>query len=127
MHRMPLVERRAALLDAAVRVIARRGLPAASVRVVTAEAGMPTASFHAVFDSRDAMLEQLVDTAVGDQEAGVAADLAPPADLADLVVGALDGWLDRAVADPDVEVVLHELLAWSRFTTGDPAASIYRR
>ena len=54
MTRIPVVDRRTALVQAALRVVARDGVAAATTRRIVAEAGMPLASFHYVFASRDA-------------------------------------------------------------------------
>src|SRR5699024_6117672 len=55
--RIPVAERRGALLTAAFTVIASRGLAAASTRAIVAEAGMSLASFHYAFDSREELLQ----------------------------------------------------------------------
>ena len=62
MQRIAVEDRRQALLAAGLRVIARDGLARASTRAIAAEATMPTASFHYVFASYDAMVEELVGT-----------------------------------------------------------------
>jgi AcrR family transcriptional regulator len=126
-QRIAAQDRRAALLDAAVRVIARDGIARASTRAIAAEAGMPTASFHYVFDSYDAMVERLVTVILEAQQAEVASGVAAAGDLRTFATGALLGWLDRAVAGPDTEIALHEVLAWSRSAPHLPdlAATVY--
>lgn len=57
MARIPVEERREALIDAAFRVIGEQGLSRASTRAIVAEAGMSLASFHYAFESRDQLLE----------------------------------------------------------------------
>lgn len=114
MQRIAVEDRRAALLAAAVRVIARDGMARASTRAVAAEAAMPTASFHYVFASHDAMVEELVGSILAAQTIGIAEAVVAAPTLRDFAVGALQGWLDRAVADPDAEVALHEIVGWSR-------------
>ena len=114
MTRLALADRRAALIDAAVRVIARSGLAAATTRAIVAEAGMPLGSFHYAFDSRDDLLAAVIDT-VTDQEhdAAVAAlpggDGSSSAGLADTLRQGLDRYLDLLVADPQREQALLEL------------------
>lgn len=64
MHeRIAAEERRCLLIDAAFRVIAKRGVAAATTRAITAEAGMPLASLHHVFRSRDEVLAALIEGA----------------------------------------------------------------
>ncbi|MGT2426208.1 TetR family transcriptional regulator [Amnibacterium kyonggiense] len=114
MQRIAVEERRAALLAAAVRVVARDGMARASTRAVAAEAGMPTASFHYVFASHAAMVEELVAAVLAAQAAAVAGSVREAGSLREFVGGALQGWLDRAAADPEAEVALHEIVAWTR-------------
>ena len=114
MQRIAVEDRRTALLDAAVRVIGRAGMGGASTRAIAAEAGMPTASFHYVFASYDAMVEQLVAGILGAQAAAIQEAVGDAGTLRRFVAVALDGWLDRTVAEPDSEVALHEIVAWSR-------------
>lgn len=56
MSRLPVPQRRAALIEAALRVIARDGLAAATTRAIAAEAGMSLASLHYAFTSRDELI-----------------------------------------------------------------------
>ena len=118
MQRIAVEDRRTALLTAALRVIGREGMGAASTRAIAAAAGMPTASFHYVFASYDAMVEQLVAAVLDAQAAAVAVAVESADDLRGFVAGALQGWLDRAAAVPDAEVALHEIVAWSRSSPG---------
>ena len=114
MQRIAVEDRRSALLAATLRVIARDGVARASTRAVAAEADMPTASVHYVFASHDAMVEQLVESILTAQSTGIAEAVAEAPTLRAFVTGALQGWLDRAVADPASEVALHDVVAWSR-------------
>ncbi|ANP71183.1 TetR/AcrR family transcriptional regulator [Cryobacterium arcticum] len=117
MTRLALADRRAALIDAAVRVIARHGLAAATTRAIVAEAGMPLGSFHYAFDSRDDLLAAVIDTVTTQEhDAAVAAVAALPGDdgsssagLADTLRQGLDRYLDLLVADPQREQALLEL------------------
>ena len=114
MQRIAVEERRAALLAGALRVIARDGMARASTRAVAAEADMPTASVHYVFASHDAMVEQLVESILTTQSTGIAEAVMEAPTLREFVEGALQGWLDRAVAEPAAEVALHDIVGWSR-------------
>ena len=116
MQRIAVEDRRAALLAAALRVIERDGIARASTRAVAAEADMPTASVHYVFASHAAMVEQLVESILSAQATGIAEAVVAAPSLRGFVVGALQGWLDRAIADPAAEVALHDVIAWSRST-----------
>jgi AcrR family transcriptional regulator len=51
---------RAALIDAAGRVIAQRGLHGASIEAITAEAGYTGGAFYSNFESKDELLTELI-------------------------------------------------------------------
>lgn len=55
----PPGERRRDLLDAAIRVFARRGVEAATVSEITQEAGVAKGTFYLSFDSKDRLLGEL--------------------------------------------------------------------
>ena len=60
MNRIPADQRRALLVQAALRVIAKQGVSGATTRAIVAEAGMSLASFHYAFRSHDEMMRELV-------------------------------------------------------------------
>ncbi|MFT4284054.1 MAG: TetR family transcriptional regulator [Protaetiibacter sp.] len=101
--------RREALVQAAVRVIARGGVAAATTRAVVAEAKMPLGAFHYVFTSRDELLSEVVRTITDGER--MAAELALPegAGLEATVAAALASYLDLLIADPHRELALTEL------------------
>lgn len=112
MVRMPLEERRRALIDAALTVIARDGLAAASVRAIVAEAGMPLGAFHFVFDSREHLLAAAIAQVTEEerQAAFAGVDAVPlGARLEDVVIAGLGGFVDMIVADDSSERALMEL------------------
>ena len=92
--RLALADRRAALVGAAVRVIARSGLAAATTRAIVAEAGMPLGSFHYAFDSRDDLIEAVIETVTAQEHDAALAALPgtahPDADLTTILRHGLD-------------------------------------
>jgi len=68
-------ETRAALLDAAARVIVRRGLGAASVEEIAAEAGFTRGAFYSNFASKDELFAALLQERVYAQYAQMARDV----------------------------------------------------
>ena len=60
MARMSADARRAELLQAALRVMSREGVAAGTTRAIVAEAGMPLATFHYCFRSRNELLRELI-------------------------------------------------------------------
>jgi len=109
MARMAVTERRAALIQAALRVIATDGVAAATTRAITAEAGMSLASFHYAFRSRDELIAELIPYVVEHESLAAAQTLAPGPDLRTTVKKALEGFLDLVAADPAREQAMFEL------------------
>jgi AcrR family transcriptional regulator len=106
---MSVQERRQALVDAAMRVMEREGIAAATTRAICAEAGMPNGFFHYCFTSKqELMLEvaqqfrlrfsgmlELVDGLEGD--------------VRTVIASALSTLLTDAAANPDVHQLTYEL------------------
>lgn len=110
MTRIAPAERRELLARAALAVIARDGVHAATTRAITAEAGMSLASFHYAVESRDELLRDVVDLVVGQQDTAAFASLALDATtLHDAVRGVLGSYLDIVRADPAREQAMFEL------------------
>jgi AcrR family transcriptional regulator len=107
--RLPVADRREALVEAALRVMGRDGLAGGTTRAVVAEAGMPLASFHYAFASRDELLAELVRRVVGRELAAASAGLDPAAGLAGCLRGAARGYLAHLEADPGAEQLMLEL------------------
>ena len=113
MTRIPVEERREALIDAAFRVIGEQGLSRASTRAIVAEAGMSLASFHYAFESRDQLLELLItEVLASEQRAILPADLKGKS-LTELLTEGLQGYLDHLRADPGREQAMLELTQYA--------------
>lgn len=110
MARISAAERRETLARAALAVIARDGVHAATTRAIVAEAGMSLASFHYAVPSRDHLLRDVVELVVEHQ--GVAAfgslDL-EGSDLRAATRAVLGSYLDVLRADPAREQAMLEL------------------
>jgi AcrR family transcriptional regulator len=118
--RIPAAERRELLLAAALRVMAREGVAAATTRAIVREAGMSLASFHYAFDSRDEMMRALMAQVV-DATRLAAEDrlrLEGEVDIRTALRDGLRGYLDHLVADPEHEQVLQELSQYALRTPG---------
>jgi DNA-binding transcriptional regulator YbjK len=106
---MSSVDRRAELVDAALRVISAEGMGAATTRAIVAEAGMPLASFHYVFESRDALMRELVQHVTGIEASAILEDFTPGRDIRSSIRGALSVYFDTVTADPSRELAMFEL------------------
>lgn len=65
MSRHSAAERRTQLVEAAITLMTREGVRAATTRAVVAEAGTSLSVFHYAFDSKEALLEEVVRALVG--------------------------------------------------------------
>jgi AcrR family transcriptional regulator len=98
-------ERREQLIDAAVEVIADQGLARATTRAITDRAGLALGAFHYVFDSKDELLEAVIQRVVREIDAtlgATAATVEPTAERRlegpELVVDVLERFLRGAWA-----------------------------
>jgi AcrR family transcriptional regulator len=129
---MAVGDRRRALVDAAVRVIAREGVAGATTRAVVAEAGMSLASLHYAFPSRDQLLEAVIAEVTDQERRAAEAGLLPgpaaadgaPRSLEHVVRDGLERYIDTLVADPEREQALLELALHSMRTPGHRAALV---
>lgn len=128
MTRIPVEERRAALVQAALDVIAESGLAAATTRAIVSKAGMSLASFHYAFPSREALLVELIDSVTKGEMAALAdiVEQAPSAE--ETIEGALLAYLDFLVEHSSREHAMLELTHYALHQEGlrDVAVSQYR-
>jgi DNA-binding transcriptional regulator YbjK len=94
-------ERRKAIIDAALRIIASRGLPAVTHRTVAREAKVPLAATTYYFASKDEILAEALESlsaAEVDRISGLAAEIATGTNSQEEVAAALGKAL---IPDPD--------------------------
>lgn len=113
MTRLSSAQRRDALVQAALRVIERDGVHGATTRAIVAEAGMPLASFHYAFRSRDEMIRELVAFVVENEGLAAVASLRAGSDIRTVVRAGLQAYFDLVVSDPNREQAMFELLHYS--------------
>ena len=118
MARISSSERRALLIRAALRVIARHGVSGATTRAIVAEADMSLASFHYAFRSHSEMMTELIQYVVAGQTAAVLAVVPSGADVRSALMAGLDAFLDYVIGDPGHEQVMQELLQHALRTPG---------
>jgi AcrR family transcriptional regulator len=143
MTRISSVDRRSALVHAALRVVADRGVAQATTRAIVAEAGMSLASFHYAFASRDELMTELVTHVVRAEAGAVLPEPAGPATADPAIAGPAaalpalrqtlrDGLARYAAhlrADPLREKAMLELTQYALRSTGmrSLAQEQYRR
>lgn len=84
----------------------------ATVRAITAEAGVPLATFHYVFDSRDEMVGEAYAYFVlpgGDDAPQLFTEGMSPLDA---VRAVLHDWVDRFAEHPEYELAVMEIMAY---------------
>ncbi len=118
MVRISAEERRALLVQAALRVIAARGVSAATTRAIVAEAGMSLASFHYAFRSHDEMMRELISYVVSGEANAVFAVLRAGNDIETSLREGMHAFLDYVIADPGHEQVMQELVQYALRTPG---------
>ncbi len=108
-RRMNYGEGREALLNAAVRVVARGGLRKLTYRAVAQEAGTTHGLVVHHFGSRDALIEEALAHAIR-SSLSISALEPGTGEVADFSVGVSD----MVTADPDIQAFQYELLLESR-------------
>ncbi|TBN57418.1 TetR family transcriptional regulator [Glaciihabitans arcticus] len=113
MPRMSSVDRRLALVHAALRVIAAQGVSGATTRAIVAEARMSLASFHYAFTSRDEMMRELIVFVVENETSAAFASVDFGQGIRHALRDGLQGYFDNVVADPGHEQVMFELMQYA--------------
>lgn len=124
---MAVGERRQALLQAALRIIATQGVTAATTRAITAEAGMSLASFHYAYRSRDELIAELIKYVVENETQAAQDTIRAGKDLESTIRIALTAFMDLVAADPDRELAMLELTQYALRTDalGEAARAQY--
>jgi AcrR family transcriptional regulator len=111
--RIPASERRAALIEAALRVISRNGIAQATTRAVVAEAGMSLASFHYAFDSRDELIDELIEAVIERARHAIMPDELPEGTLVEVLEAGIVRYFEHLKADPEHEQAMLELTQYA--------------
>ncbi len=93
---------RALLLDAAVRVFARKGAGAAAIHEIAAEAGVSNGTFYNYFRSREELVEAASERLAERFHAEIAVSRAGVSDPAERVAVGCRRFVLQAMQDPDV-------------------------
>lgn len=107
--RKSLAERRRQLLDAAVEVMAERGISGTTTRAITDQAGVPQGTFHYCFDSKGALLRALLEQESEGAFAGILQIDPDTRSYSDALAQAIIAQLARVRATPKHYLVLAEL------------------
>ncbi|NJQ05324.1 TetR/AcrR family transcriptional regulator [Streptomyces lonarensis] len=106
---LPVEARRELLTQAALRVMKRDGVGAATTRAICAEAGMPHGAFHYCFRSKRELYAALLTTDIDVDLSAVWPEVDPGAPPADNLRTLFRAYWETVVADPDAQRVLTDL------------------
>jgi AcrR family transcriptional regulator len=109
--RLPLLERRSQLVEAALSVAASEGIGAATIRRVAEEAGVALGVVHYCFEDKDELFGALAARIVEDlRGAGAAAvDLDDPPDLTTALRAAISGLWATVEASAGAQLLTYEI------------------
>jgi AcrR family transcriptional regulator len=102
--------RREQLLAAALRVMKRDGVRAATTRAICAEAGMPHGAFHYCFRSKQELYADLLCADIETSLDAAWPEISPDASPAENIRTLLRAFWAVVEADPEGELVLFELI-----------------
>lgn len=113
MARMPLAERRRQLTEAAIRAMTRDGVSRTTTRSIAAEAGVSLSVFHYCFDSKQALLESVIETITGHYVTVVKAAIRPRATLRETIRAGFQAYWDHVAAHPGEHMLTYELTQYA--------------
>ncbi|MFE7858179.1 TetR/AcrR family transcriptional regulator [Streptomyces sp. NPDC057403] len=113
MARRPSAERRTQLTEAAIRAMARDGVPRTTTRSIAAEAGVSLSVFHYCFDSKQALIESVITTLTDHSVIVVKEALRPKATLEETVRAGFRAYWDHVRAHPDEHLLTYELTQYA--------------
>ncbi|WP_460062698.1 TetR/AcrR family transcriptional regulator [Streptomyces sp. YKOK-I1] len=113
MARMPSAQRRRQLTEAAIRAMARDGVPRTTTRSIAAEAGVSLSVFHYCFDSKQALVESVITTLTAHSVSVVKEALLPRAGLGETVRAGFQAYWDHVRAHPDEHMLTYELTQYA--------------
>ena len=106
-------ERRAEILAAAIRVLARDGLSEATTRKIAAEAGVNQAMLAYYFGSKDELLFAVLQEMMRATGEIVRAALPEGVGLGEAIAGSLTAFWEHVEAEPELEILQYELTLYA--------------
>ncbi|MFD5227926.1 TetR/AcrR family transcriptional regulator [Streptomyces qaidamensis] len=118
MARLPSAERRRQLTEAAIRAMARDGVPRSTTRSIAAEAGVSLSVFHYCFDSKQQLVESVITTITGHYVTVVKEAIRPRATLEETVRAGFQAYWDHVRTHPDEHMLTYELTQYALRSPG---------
>lgn len=110
---MSVDERRRALVDAAIRVMARDGVAKATTRAIVTEAGMQLGFFHYCFGSKEELLAVVVDTITDRNLTAVMTAVSPDRSVPDMLRAGMRSYWQGVEEDPAAHQLTYELTQYA--------------
>ncbi|MCX5197418.1 TetR/AcrR family transcriptional regulator [Streptomyces sp. NBC_00249] len=113
MARMPSAERRRQLTEAAIRAMTRDGVSRTTTRSIAAEAGVSLSVFHYCFDSKQALLESVIEAITAHYITVVREAIRPKPTLRETVRAGFQAYWDHVGAQPGEHMLTYELTQYA--------------
>ncbi|MFD8148879.1 TetR/AcrR family transcriptional regulator [Streptomyces sp. NPDC059708] len=113
MARMPSAERRAQLTEAAIRAMTRDGVARTTTRSIAAEAGVSLSVVHYCFDSKQALLEAVIEAITAHYVTVVREAIRPKPTLHETIRAGFQAYWDHVCAQPGEHMLTYELTQYA--------------
>ncbi|MEU3407779.1 TetR/AcrR family transcriptional regulator [Streptomyces sp. NPDC006670] len=113
MARMPSAERRTQLTEAAIRAMTRDGVARTTTRSIAAEAGVSLSVFHYCFDSKQALLEAVIEAITAHSLTVVREAIRPKPTLRETIRAGFQAYWDHVCAQPGEHMLTYELTQYA--------------
>lgn len=113
MARMPSAERRAQLTEAAIRAMTRDGVARTTTRSIAAEAGVSLSVVHYCFDSKQALLEAVIEAITAHYVTVVREAIRPKPTLRETIRAGFQAYWDHVCAQPGEHMLTYELTQYA--------------
>ncbi|RFU82805.1 TetR family transcriptional regulator [Streptomyces triticagri] len=113
MNRIAASERRERLVDAAIAVMVRDGVSAATTRAIVAEADMPLGSFHYCFRSKEELLGEVIAVITGHTLERALSEVAGGGALEERLCRAMRAYWQHVVDEPGEHRLTYELTQYA--------------
>jgi AcrR family transcriptional regulator len=113
MARMPLAERRRQLTEAAIRAMTRDGVARTTTRSIAAEAGVSLSVFHYCFDSKQALIESVIETITDHYVQVVKEAIRPKTTLHETIGAGFQAYWDHVTTHPGEHKLTYELTQYA--------------
>lgn len=113
MSKLPVAERRAQIVEAAVVVALREGIDRMTTRRVAQQAGVAVGVLHYCFGTRDALLREVITDLVTDTSQSMASVFDGEGDLRSRLNRAIEVFCSSVEANPERHLLTYEMTTWT--------------